>query len=78
MVTGAGLCGEPEAGSAVDAGDGAGGHLSEASHVVEFTGTSEISVLAAWSAGESSESGVGVGHHLCAVSSRLHVPGSDH
>lgn len=54
--------------------DGAKGDLPEATFVYGEPKTPQIPVFTAWSLGDSRETGVGDGHHLCADASAVHVP----
>jgi len=73
-----GVYSQPQAGAAVDAGDGAASNLSQATDNGGGCRAAEVSLSAAQSPGRASQPGMGHRHHLCAAGARVHVPGRHH
>src|SRR2546422_5318056 len=67
--------GQSETGAPIDAGDGAGGDLSEAAAVQADARASHLSVPAAWSEDRPAESGLDQRHHLHSTAARIHLSG---
>ena len=65
-----GASGQPQAGTATDAGDGAGSHLPQAQYQQACAGTQDIPLPTERSSSRQGQSGLGSRHHLPA-----HVPG---
>ena len=65
-----GASGQPQAGTATDAGNGAGSHLPQAQYQQACAGTQDIPLPAQRSSSRQGQSGLGSRHHLPA-----HVPG---
>ena len=74
----AGPSGKSEAGAAVDAAHGAGGHLCQATAVDSWAWASNLSIPAARAEDRSARPGVEQRHHLHPVTAGIHLSGCGH
>ena len=78
VAAGEGVEGEREAGGAVDAADGAAGHVAGPTYQSAASWAGDLPLPAEGLGNQGSERGVVRRHHLRAAAARFPVPGGDH